>query len=77
MSRIESGKMNITARPERLSDIIHTLKGIVLSDVRNRKQQFFVELENVHNEMIFCDKLRLNQALLNVGSNAIKYTPKS
>ena len=77
MSRIESGKMNITARPERLSDIIHTLKGIVLSDVRNRKQQFFVELENVHNEMIFCDKLRLNQVLLNVVSNAIKYTPKN
>ena len=77
MSRIESGKMNITARPERLSDIIHTLKGIVLSDVRNRRQQFFVELENVHNEMIFCDKLRLNQVLLNVVSNAIKYTPKN
>lgn len=77
MSRIESGKMNITARSERLSDIIHTLKGIVLSDVRNRKQQFFVELENVHNEMIYCDKLRLNQVLLNVVSNAIKYTPKN
>jgi signal transduction histidine kinase/CheY-like chemotaxis protein len=76
MSRIESGKMNITDRPERLSDIIHTLKGIVLSDVRSRKQQFFVELENIRNEMIMCDKLRLNQVLLNIVSNAIKYTPQ-
>ncbi|SIO40264.1 response regulator [Fibrobacter sp. UWB11] len=76
MSRIESGKMNITNRLESLSDIIHTLKGIVLSDVRSRKQQFVVELENVHNEMIMCDKLRLNQVLLNVVSNAIKYTPE-
>ena len=77
MSRIESGKMNITNRPERLADIIHTLKGIVLSDVRARKQQFFVELENIHNEMIMCDKLRLNQVLLNVVSNALKYTPQN
>ena len=76
MSRIESGKMNITDRPERLADIIHTLKGIVLSDVRARQQRFFVELENISNEMIMCDKLRLNQVLLNVVSNAIKYTPQ-
>ena len=76
MSRIESGKMNITNRPESLADIIHMLKGIVLSDVRSRGQQFIVELENVHNEMIMCDKLRLNQVLLNVVSNAIKYTPE-
>ena len=76
MSRIESGKMNICNRQESLSSIIHTLKGIVLSDVRSRRQQFFIELENVHHEMIMCDKLRLNQVLLNVVSNAIKYTPR-
>jgi len=76
MSRIESGKMNICNRAEHLPDIIHTLKGIVLSDVRSRKQQFFVELEDVRNEIIMCDKLRLNQVLLNVVSNAIKYTPR-
>ena len=77
MSRIESGKMNISNRAENLADIIHTLKGIVLSDVRFRKQQFFVELEDVSNEIIMCDKLRLNQVLLNVVSNAIKYTPRN
>ena len=76
MSRIESGKMNICDRPENLSDIVHTLKGLVLSDARSRKQDLFVELENVQNELIMCDKLRLNQILLNVVSNAIKYTPQ-
>lgn len=76
MSRIESGKMNICERPEKLSDIIHMLKGLVLSDVRSRQQNFIIELENVRNELILCDKLRLNQVLLNVVSNAIKYTPQ-
>ena len=75
MSRIESGKMNITNRPERLSDIIHTLRGLVLADARSREQSFLIELNDVHDEMIMCDKLRLNQVLLNIVSNAIKYTP--
>ena len=75
MSRIESGKMNITNRPERLSDIIHTLRGLVLADARSREQSFLIELDNVHDEMIMCDKLRLNQVLLNIVSNSIKYTP--
>ena len=74
MSRIESGKMSICNRPENLSDIIHTLRGLVLADVRSREQTLLIELENVHDEMIMCDKLRLNQVLLNVVSNAIKYT---
>ena len=74
MSRIESGKMNITNRPENLADIIHTLRGLVLADVRSREQTLLINLDDVHDEMIMCDKLRLNQVLLNVVSNAIKYT---
>ena len=74
MSRIESGKMNLTEKEENLSDIIHTLRDIVQSDIHSKQLDFFVDAVDVNDENIICDKLRLNQVLLNILSNAIKYT---
>lgn len=75
MSRIESGKMNLSEKEENLSDIIHTLRNIVQGDIRSKQLDFYVDAVDVNDENIFCDKLRLNQVLLNILSNAIKYTP--
>lgn len=75
MSRIESGKMNLNEKSENISNIIHMLKDIVQADIRSRKIDFFVDSADVCDEDVICDKLRLNQVLLNVLSNAIKYTP--
>ena len=75
MSRIESGKMNLNEKSENLSNIIHMLKDIVQADIRSRRIEFFVDSADVSDEEVICDKLRLNQVLLNVLSNAIKYTP--
>lgn len=74
MSRIESGKMNLEEKNESLSDIIHTLKDIVQADIHSKHLDFFIDSADIRNEYIICDKLRLNQVLLNVLSNAIKYT---
>ncbi len=73
MSRIESGKMVLAENAEDLIDIINTLKDIVQADVDTKKLAFDVQM-NICNSGIMCDKLRLNQVLLNVLSNAIKYT---
>lgn len=75
MSRIESGKVTINERPENLADILHGLRNIIQSDIRAKHQELFIDTVNVSNEEIFCDKLRLNQILLNLTSNAIKFTP--
>ena len=75
MSRIESGKLNLNEKPERLPEIIHTLKDIVQADINAKNLQFYANSIGVRNEDVVCDKLRLNQVLLNVVSNAIKYTP--
>lgn len=76
MSRIESGKMNIEEKPENLPLIIHTLHDIVQADIKAKQHDFFIDTVDIKDENIICDKLRLNQALLNVLSNAIKYTPQ-
>ncbi|HJJ48937.1 MAG TPA: response regulator [Methanocorpusculum sp.] len=75
MSRIESGKMNLNEKPESLSVILHALKDIVTADVKYKQLEFFIDTVNIHDEDIVCDKLRLNQVLLNILSNSIKYTP--
>ena len=75
MSRIESGKLNLNEKPERLPEIVHPLKDIVQADINAKKLQFFANSIGIHNENVVCDRLRLNQVLLNVISNAVKYTP--
>lgn len=74
MSRIESGKVKIEEKEVSLPDIMHDLKTIVQADVKAKQLEFYIDTLDVTNEMIICDKLRLNQVLLNIMSNAMKYT---
>ena len=73
MSRIESGKMVLSEKNEDLVEIVNALKDIVQADVNAKNLVFDVEMD-ISESGIVCDKLRLNQVLLNVLSNAIKYT---
>ena len=75
MSRIESGKMRLDEALCRLPDILHGLRSIVQADVRAKQLTFYIDTVDVLDEDIYCDKLRLNQVLLNLLSNSIKYTP--
>ena len=74
MSRIESGKIELNDAPVNLPDILHDLATIIIGQVESKNQELFMDAVNVTDEDILCDKLRLNQVLLNLVSNAIKYT---
>ena len=74
MSRIESGKMTLNEKVESLADILHVLREIVHADVRAKQLNFHIDTVDVRNELVYGDKLHLNQVLLNLISNAIKYT---
>ncbi len=75
MSRIESGKVNIEEKPEDLSEILHGLRDIIQADVHSKQLELFIDTVDVTDEHIYCDRLRLNQILLNILSNAMKFTP--
>ncbi len=74
MSRIESGKISIEERPENLADILQGLRNIIQSDIHAKQLELFIDIVDVVDEEVFCDRLRLNQILLNLTSNAIKFT---
>ncbi len=75
MSRIESGKVTIDSADTHLPDVIHDLRTIIQSSVSSKQLELFIDTQDVVHEDIITDKLRLNQVLLNILSNAIKFTP--
>ena len=75
MSRIESGKVTIEETDVHLPDLIHDLRTIIQSNIASKQLELFIDTQDVMHEDIITDKLRLNQVLLNILSNAIKFTP--
>ena len=75
MSRIESGKVTIEESDVHLPDVIHDLRTIIQANITAKQQELLIDTQDVKHEDIITDKLRLNQVLLNILSNAIKFTP--
>ncbi len=75
MSRIESGRMNLEEKMVHLPTLVHDLRTINQVNITSKRLELFIDTLDVTNEDIMTDPLRLNQILLNILSNAIKYTP--
>ena len=76
MSRIESGKMELEEIP---TDLIRTMDEICdmfATQMSEKKITYLVKTDEVANRMVYCDKNKLNRVLLNLISNACKFTPE-
>ena len=75
MSRIESGKTTLNEEKMNLPQQISQLDSIIRQQAGQRRQTFTVNTHLQH-ENVLADPNRLNQVLMNILSNAVKYTPK-
>ncbi len=74
MSRIESGIVKLEENQVHLPDILRDLHTIIQGQIDEKQQKLLIETFELVHEDVITDKLRLNQVLLNIVGNAIKYT---
>ena len=74
MSRIESGKTTLNVEKMNLPQQVGRLDSIIRQQAGQRHQTFAVET-HVQHENVLGDPNRLNQVLMNILSNSVKYTP--
>ena len=74
MSRIESGTVKLQEADVHIPDLLHDLRTMIQSLVKAKNQNLFIDTQDVAHEDVVADKLRLNQVLLNIVGNAIKFT---
>lgn len=75
MSKIESGRLSLNIDIVSLREVMEGLVGIVQPQVRAKKLRFDIRIHDILAERVYSDNVRLNQVLLNLLSNALKFTP--
>ena len=76
MSRIESGTMALQEEDFDLIDMINNLEKVLSASAREKRQNITLRTHNIQNSNVMGDILRIQQAFINVGQNAIAYTPE-
>jgi len=75
MSRIENGNVVIEETPCSLPRLMRNLQAMIQTDLKTKGLNFRMDDSALVHPYVFCDRMRLNRALLNTLSNALKFTP--
>ncbi len=76
MAKIESGKMTFYMENLSLDETMESVSTITRMQTSDRGQRYELQVHDVLSEYVLCDSLRLNQVLLNLLGNAVKFTPE-
>ena len=76
ISKIESGKMTLNVEPVSLREAMDSIVNIIQPQVTAKNQQFKAVAQEILSENVRCDGVRLNQVLINLLGNAVKFTPE-
>ncbi len=75
ISHIESGNININEAPCELPDVLWNLEAVARAEAKARQLELSISSENLIHGNVICDRQQLNQALMNIIGNALKFTP--
>ncbi len=76
MSRIESGKVELQFEPVDLCGVFDGIRDLFSEQMKQKHMDFEVYSSSVHHPYVWCDRKNLNRVLLNILSNAYKFTPE-
>ncbi len=76
ISKVESGKLSLNPVVFSLAEVVGNIISIVQPHIKQKDMEFEAHARGVKHEYIFADELRINQILINLISNAVKYTPE-
>lgn len=76
MGKIESGKIILNEERFSFPDMVSGIVTIIQPQAHAKHLELDIVIGNIDRETVIGDVMRLNQALLNLVSNAVKYTPE-
>ncbi len=76
MSAIENGRMKIAHEEFDLKNQLTTIATIFYNQAKAKNVRFEAIVDGIDDEIVYGDKLRLNQVFMNLLSNAVKFTPE-
>jgi signal transduction histidine kinase/CheY-like chemotaxis protein len=76
LSRIESGKLEIIPADYHLASLINDVVSIIRTRATDSGVEFAVSVDGKIPGALFGDEIRIRQVMLNILSNAVKYTEK-
>ena len=76
MSKTESGKLSLNINQISLREMMDSIVNIIQPQVKENQQHFDIFIQKIQTEDVLCDGIRLNQILINLLSNALKFTPE-